>query len=155
MKTGFLVILFFLFSAVQVSVAYAGELSEKRSEADQLYLEKAYKKAQKMYLKLARAGDHYSQGRLADMYANGEGRKVDLEEAYAWSVLAEQGGDSFMTYSSGQLLERVSDKPAAQKAAEKLKTKYGRQAQLVKEQRRAESEAARRNGSSMGSNLSR
>lgn len=155
MKAVFLTLWLLLLSVALEPVASADGISENRNEADQLYSQKDFKAANKLYLKLAKAGDHYSQGRVAHMLANGEGTRADPEEAYAWSVLAEAGGDPFVTINSEQLLERIGDKPGAQKAAKKLKAKYGQKALIAKAQRRAESEAARRSSSSMGSNLSR
>ena len=137
------------------SVAIASDSTEMRAEADQFYLDKNFKKAHKLYFKLAKTGDYFSQGRVSYMYANGEGKSVDLSEAYAWSKLAEEGGDSFVSETSTQLLGKISDKEAAQKKADKLFAKYGQKALAYKAQRRAEMDAARRSGSSMGSNLSR
>ena len=155
MKTGFFTLFLLFFFAVQMPVAYAGEFSSERAEADQLYLEKDFKKAGKIYYKLAKDGDHFSQGRFSHMLANGEGRRVDLEKAYAWSVLAEEGGASFVTSSSAQLLQRIDDKPGGRKAAEKMKAKYGKKALVAQAQKRMEIKADKRSSSSMGSNLSR
>ena len=121
---------------------------------DQYYLKHDYKKAYKIYFKLAKTGDHHSQGRIAQMLATGEGKSVDLTEAYAWSVLAEEGGEKYLTETSDVLLQRTGDKSAAQKKALKLQGKYGQQALLEKALKREQADAARRSGS-MGSNLSR
>lgn len=154
MKIGFVTVFLMFFIALQSSVLLAGNSSELSAEADQYYLESNFKKAYKIYFKLAKTGDHHSQGRVAHMFANGEGKPVDLTEAYAWSVLAEEGGQKFSTESSDILLQRTIDQSVAQKKALKLKKKYGQQALKEKALKRAQSDAARRSGS-MGSNLSR
>jgi len=135
--------------------AIAADSAEMRVQADQLYLDQNFKKAYKLYFKLAKTGDYYSQGRVSHMYASGEGKKADLTEAYAWSVLAEEGGEAFVVESSEQLLSKTSDKERAKKESDKLMGKYGQKALAQKAQKRAEMEASRRTGSSMGSNLSR
>jgi TPR repeat protein len=155
MKIGFATLLFFLVAALNSPVLLAANSSGLRAEADQFYLEGNYKKAYKSYFKLAKTGDHFSQGRVASMYANGDGTSVNLTQAYAWSVLAEEGGESFVESSSSELLQRADDPSKAEKKALKLKSRYGQKALRDKELKRAEAEAARRSGSSMGSNLSR
>lgn len=155
MKIGFISMFLMFFIALQTPVLLAGDSSKLRAEADQYYLEHNYKKAYKAYFKLAKTGDHHSQGRVAQMFANGEGKSVDVTEAYAWSVLAEEGGKEVLTQSSDVLLERASDKTAAQKKALKLKGKYGQQVLKEKALKRAQVDATRRSGNSMGSNLSR
>ena len=112
------------FITLQSSVLLAGDASELSAEADQYYLESNFKKAYKIYFKLAKTGDHHSQGRVAHMFANGEGKSVDLTQAYAWSVLAEEGGEKYLSETSEVLLQRSSDKSVAQKKAVKLKKKY-------------------------------
>jgi TPR repeat protein len=154
MKIGFVTMFLMFFIALQSSVLLAGDSSELSAEADQYYLESNFKKAYKIYFKLAKTGDHHSQGRVAHMFANGEGKSVDFTEAYAWSVLAEEGGEKFSAESSEVLLQRTSDQSVAQKKALKLKQKYGQQALMEKALKRAQADAARRSGS-VGSNLSR
>ena len=155
MKSVLYVLFVIVIGMLHNTSAIAADSAEMRVEADQLYLDQNFKKAYKIYFKLAKTGDYYSQGRVSHMYANGEGKTTDLTEAYAWSVLAEEGGESFVIESSEQLLGKASDKGRAQKEADKLLGKYGQKALAQKEQRRAEMEASRGSGSSMGSNLSR
>ena len=155
MKTGFAKLLLALLIAMHAAALYAAGSSELRAEADQYYTKHDFKKAYKIYYKLAKTGDHHSQGRIAHMFANGEGKSVDLEEAYAWSVLAEEGGEKYLTESSEVLLQRTDDQAGAQKKASKLRDKYGQEALEEKARRRAEQERARKTGGSMGSNLSR
>ena len=154
MKIGFATVFLMVLITLQAPVLLAGDSGELRAEADQYYFERNFKKAYKIYFKLAKTGDHHSQGRVSQMFVNGEGKSVDLTEAYAWSVLAEEGGKVGLTQSSDVLLQRTSDQSVAQKKALKLKQKYGQQALNEKALKRAQADAARRSGS-MGSNLSR
>ena len=155
MKIGFFAIVLMFFAVIQTAVLYAADPAELRTEADRYYQEHNFKKAYRIYFKLAKTGDYHAQDRVAQMYARGEGKPEDITEAYAWSILAEEGGEKFLTESSKSLLERTIDKKKAQKKADKLKAKYGKQALNDKTRKRAEMEAARRSGESMGSNLSR
>lgn len=117
---------------------HAGKLQEYRGEADQYHQAQDYKKAYKIYFKLAKIGDHYSQDKISSMYLNGEGKKPDLATAYAWAVLAAEGGKEEMAIKRDELLEQASDKPKAQKTAEKLKKKYGKLALEKKAAKREE-----------------
>ena len=147
MKTAVIAVCALVFFAFQTNVLFAKEAKEYRAEADQYYAAKNYKKAYKGYFKLAKLGDHYSQDRVSHMYANGEGKDVDLEEAYAWSVLAAESGNDELMGRRDSLLEQTSDKTLAQKKADKLMDKYG-EAALKK---KAESkERLRRNTKSGG-----
>lgn len=142
-----------LFFALQSSALYAGKLQEFRGEADQYYQAHDYKKAYKTYFKLAKIGDHYSQGRIATMYANGEGKKSDIAEAYAWAVLAAEGGDEAAVARRDELLAQASDKTKAQKEAEKLKKKYGQAALEKKAEKREAMRANHEMGGCTGSRL--
>lgn len=155
MKIGFITVFLMIFIALQAPVLLAADSGELRAEADQFYLQHDYKKASKIYFKLAKTGDHHSQARIAQMFANGEGKSVDLTEAYAWSVLAEEGGEKFITEPSDVLLQRTGNKSSAQKKALKLQEKYGQQALKERALKRSQADASRRSGNSMGSNLSR
>ena len=92
MKTVLIATCLMLLAALQAPEAFAKELQEYMAEADQYYLEKNFSKAYKIYFKLAKGGDHYSQDQISNMYAKGEGKNVDLTEAYAWSFLAAEDG---------------------------------------------------------------
>ena len=152
MKAGVIAVCALVFFAFQTNVLFAKEAKEYRAEADQYYAAQNYKKAYKGYFKLAKLGDHYSQDRVSQMYANGEGKKVDLTEAYAWSVLASESGTDEFAGRRDTLLEQTEDKAAAQKKADKLMGKYG-EAALKK---KAESkERLRRNTKSGGCTGSR
>ncbi len=126
MKTVLIVSCLMLLAAVQAPAAFAKETQEYRAEADQYYLEKDFKKAYKIYYKLAKAGDHHSQDQVSNMYVNGEGKSIDLNEAYAWSALAAESGEDEMVDKSDLLLQQTSDKALAEKKAAKLKKKYGK-----------------------------
>jgi TPR repeat protein len=129
------------------------ELELKRFEADQFYAENDYKNAYKAYYKLAKAGDHYSQSKVSGMYVSGKGRNVDLAEAYAWSVLAAEGGSQDLLDESSALLERNADKADAEKKASKLVKKYGEVALKKKADNRARTEARKSRGSCTGSRM--
>jgi TPR repeat protein len=136
MNTKSIIFIATLCCALFSSAAYAGKLQEYRSEADQYYTKQDYKKAYRVYYKLAKIGDHYSQDRIATMYANGHGKKLDMEEAYAWSVLAAEGGNEDFAKKSEKYLAQADDKVGAEKEAEKLKKKYGRAALQKKAEKR-------------------
>ncbi|HEY5775681.1 MAG TPA: hypothetical protein VIS57_06320 [Xanthomonadales bacterium] len=106
-----------------------------------------------MYFKLAKIGDSHSQYRVAQMYANGEGKKVNLEEAYAWSVLAaERGATDKVAFRDG-LLEQNSNKAAAEKKADKLLNKYGRNALKRKAESKEKLKQNTKSGGCTGSKL--
>jgi TPR repeat protein len=153
MKFVFIAACLILLVAVQAPVAYAKEVQEYRTEADQYYLESNFKKAYKIYYKLAKTGDHYSQDRVSYMYANGEGKSVDLTEAYAWSVLAAEGGKEDWLSSSDELLLLTDDKPGAQERADKLKSKYGKDVLRMKAAKQAQRDNLKKSGVCTGTRL--
>jgi len=139
MKFGVVATCAVLFFTLLSSSSYAGKLlQEYRGQADQYHHAQDYKKAYKAYFKLAKIGDHYSQDRIASMCANGEGKRADLAEAYAWATLAAEGGDEELVAKRDELLEQASNKTRAQKKAEKLKKKYGKLALEKKAAKREE-----------------
>lgn len=135
-----------LFFASFASTSFAKEIGEYREEAAQYFLEQNYKKAYKIYYKLAKMGDHPSQDQVAVMLARGEGKDIDFENAYAWSVLAAEGGDDILTIPSEELLQQADDKARAENQASRLMKKYGRDALMEK----AEKQEARRRSHEMG-----
>ena len=153
MKTFIFSICVLVLAAAQTSTAIAKELLEYRTEADQYYDVGNFKKAYKGYLKIAKIGDQYSQYWVSHMYANGEGRKVDLEDAYAWSALAAEGGDEKLVRHSTDLFDQIDNKDGAQKAARKLMDKYGKQALEDKAEYLAKRDRGRRSGACTGSRL--
>ena len=153
MKTFIFSICVLVFAATQTSTVIAKELAEYRTEANQYYDDGNFKKAYKGYLKIAKIGDQYSQYWVAYMFANGEGKKVDLEDAYAWSTLAAEGGDEKLLSYSADLLDQNADKDGARKAAKKLMGKYGKDALEEKAEMIAKRESGRRAGACTGSRL--
>ena len=152
MKTGFVMVLLLFSIVMQSSALFASNSSELRAEADQYYTDNNFRKAYKIYYKLAKTGDHHSQGRVAHMFANGEGKSVDLTEAYAWSVLAAQSGKEEWLDRSDMLLGQVSSKPKAEEKAAKLMRNYG-QAALEEKHKKAEKRAREGTGSCTGSRV--
>jgi TPR repeat protein len=140
-----------LFCALFASTAFAKEIVEQKEEAAQYYLEQNYKKAYKIYYKLAKMGDHQSQDQLAVMFARGEGKDIDFEKAYAWSVLAAEGGDDILTIQSEELLQQVDDKAGAENQASRLMKKYGRDALLDKAEKQEMRRLSRQMGGCTGS----
>ncbi len=153
MKSILFVVLVFLLAAAQTSNVVANELDKYQAEADQYYAEGNYKKAFKGYFKLAKTGDHYSQYWVSNMYANGEGKKVDLEYAYAWSALAAESGEERLIRNSEELLARNDDKGGALKKAEKLNSKYGKRVLEKKARSIARRSTSSRSGTCTGSRL--
>ena len=140
MKCIYVAVFAVLFAALQAPCVLAVELQEYRSEADQYYQQGNFKKAYKTYFKLAKAGDNYSQHQVSIMHANGEGKKVDLTKAYAWSALAAESGQEQWVSYSAELLQRTEDKNKSLKSASKLKKKYGQEALKNKTERRGRDE---------------
>ena len=142
-----------LLAALQVPVLLANEAKEIRAEAEQYDGELNFKKAYKLYYKLARSGDRYSQDRISHMYANGEGKSVNLTEVYAWAVVAAEGIEEKLARINEDLLDLTKDSAAAEKKAAKLVKKYGRQAQLERIARIQQRNSHRDTGSCTGSML--
>ena len=136
---------FFLTVDVQASVS-----SGKADKADRYYQQGQFKKAHKTYFKLAKKGDHYSQHRVSQMYAKGEGTKTDLVQAYAWSVLATEGGFEQAEKYTNSLWDSVKDKDEAREQAEKLRNKYGDRALEMSASSKSQQ---RRNSSCTGTRL--
>jgi TPR repeat protein len=153
MKFVFIAACLMLLTALQVPVAYAKQAQEVRIEADQYYLESNFKKAYKLYFKLAKKGDHHSQDRIAQMYVKGEGKPIDLTEAYAWSVLAAESGEEKLVNGSDELLLLTNDKTKAEKRATSLKKKYGKVTLARKAAKQAERDSYKKSGVCTGSSL--
>lgn len=111
------------------NVLVADSFEEARAEADQYYAQGSFSTAFKKYQKLAKEGDFHSQEMVSRMYAKGEGKSVNLIEAYAWSVLAAESGEESRVLNSQALLQRVDNPAKAKKKAGKLVKKYGRKTQ--------------------------
>jgi TPR repeat protein len=146
LKTVVIVICSIFFFALLAPVSSSASWKEDQAKADQLYESGEYKKAFKQYVKLGKMGVSHSQDMVSKMYENGEGTKVNLVEAYAWSVLAAQRGAAEKVSRRDSLLEQNSDQKAAEKKANKLMSKYGRAAL----QKRADSKAKLKHNTKSG-----
>jgi TPR repeat protein len=153
MKITLVTLCLMLFFALQAPAVLAKDKKDALLEADQYYLKHDFKKAYKMYYKLAKSGDHYSQERLSHMFANGEGKSTDLTEAYAWSVLAAEGGMDDSLEKSESLLQQTTDKESAEKRAAKLKKKYGEVALRKKAEKMERIKASHKMGGCTGSRV--
>ena len=138
--------MFILIFGLQAPVVLAADWKEDQAQADQYYEAGEYKKAFKMYYRLAKMGVSHSQDRVSHMYENGQGKKVNLEDAYAWSVLAAQRGAEDKENRRDNLLQKAKNKKSAEKKANKLMRKYGREAL----QRKAESKARLKHNTKSG-----
>jgi len=154
LKTVLIVVCSLLFFALQAPVVLASTWQEDQAEADQYYEDGEFKKAFKMYVKLGKRGVSHSQDRVSIMYESGEGTKVNLTEAYAWSVLAAQRGATDKMSRRDSLLEQSNDKKVAEKRAKKLMSKYGRGALLAKSDSKAKLKLNTKSGGCTGSKLS-
>lgn len=147
------IIFVIFFFAVLTPAAQASTWKQDQAKADQLYDEGNYKKAFKMYLKLGKMGVSHSQDRVSKMYEKGQGTKESMTDAYAWSVLAAQRGASAKVERRDTLLEESSDRKAAEKKADKLMSKYGREALQKKADSRAKLKHNTKSGGCTGSKL--
>jgi TPR repeat protein len=141
-----------LFSLLTPVVAVA-DWKEDQAQADQYYEAGEYNSAFKMYLTLAKRGVSHSQDRVSQMYEKGQGKKVNLEEAYAWSVLAAQRGASEKEARRDSLLQQTKNKKAAEKKADKLMSKYGREALQKKADSKSKLKHNTKSGGCTGSKL--
>jgi len=153
MKPVFFLSCAMLFAMLHTSSVLAIDIQEDRNKAARYYEENNFKKAYKVYFKLAKVGDHYSQNKLSQMYVDGKGKNVDLTEAYAWSVLAAESGVEGIANKSEKLLQQTANQTEAQKRAEKLKNKYGKDALQAKASRMEQKRNNRKSGSCTGSSL--
>lgn len=129
MKSILIAVIVMLTVVLHSPVLLANEAKEIRAKAEQYYASENYKKAFKQYHKLAKFGDGYSQRRVSHMYANGEGKSVDLVDAYAWAALAAANNDEKLAQLDQELLPKIKDPAKARKEAAKLIKKYGKKAQ--------------------------
>jgi predicted Zn-dependent protease len=116
--------------------AHAKMTQEHIAEANAYYQQGEFRKAYKIYYDLAKAGDYFSQHQVSKMLARGEGTDSDLTLAYAWSVLAAEGGQREVERHRDELLQRIEDKETARDKAAELKKKYSQEAVQAKSQRR-------------------
>jgi TPR repeat protein len=88
------------------------------------------------------------------MFASGEGTKTDLTQAYAWSVLATEGGHEDAAQFRDTVLQGIEDKAEAREEAAQLKKKYGRLALQMSQERKARKRSSHRSSSCTGSHIS-
>ena len=153
MKSAFILAIIALFCLLHAPVSLAMDVKEERAKAKQYYADKNYKKTYKTYFKLAKLGDHYSQNKLSKMYIAGEGMDVDLNEAYAWSVLAAESSVEGMTEKSEKLLQQINDPAKAEKRAAKLMSKYSKETLAEKAAKKERYKANHAMGGCTGSKL--
>jgi len=146
-------IVLIMFSVLHIPLAEARDWKEDQAMADQYYEQGKYSKAFGLYYKNAKIGVSQAQDMVSQMYERGEGKSVDLEDAYAWAVLAAERGSDTIAERRDSLLERVKDKEKAQKKADKLLNKYGRAALQKKADSKARSKANTKSGGCTGSRL--
>jgi TPR repeat protein len=142
-----------LFTVLHSPVAKARDWKEDQANADQYYAEGKYSKAFGLYYRNAKIGVSDAQDMVSQMYEKGQGKHVNLEDAYAWSVLAAERGSTTIAERRDSLLERVKDKKSAQKKADKLLIKYGRAALQKKADSKARLKANTKSGGCTGSKL--
>jgi len=153
MKPVFIAVVVLLFAVMNAPVLMANEAQELRTKSDEYYEKSNFKKAYKGYYKLAKAGDRYSQARVSHMYATGEYKSIDLTEAYAWSMVAAESGKEKYVNISTELLLQADNKTAAEKRANRLVDKYGKEAQRERAARLAAKENDKRSGQCTGTRL--
>jgi TPR repeat protein len=129
MKFTLIAVIVMLLAVTQSPAVLANEAKQMRAKAEQYYADQDYKKALKTYRKLAQFGDRYSQRRVAHMYAEGQGKAVDLEESYAWAALAAEGNEAELAQLNETLLPQIEKPAKAEKKAARLIKKYGKEAQ--------------------------
>jgi TPR repeat protein len=154
MKTIYFFSCIFLFALALPATVQAKVTQEQLAEADEYYQQGEFKKAYRIYLKLAKTGDGHSQHQVAQMFASGEGTKTDLTQAYAWSVLATEGGHEDAAEFRDTVLQRIEDQAEAREEAAELKKKYGRLALQMSQERKARKRSSHRSSSCTGSHIS-
>ncbi len=153
MKIIVTVVLSILLIVLLAPVAMAGDWKEDQAKADQYYEAQEFGKAFNLYYDLAKMGVSHSQDMVSQMYARGEGKRVNLEDAYAWAVLAAERGSTEIAERRDSLLLQVKNKKSAEKKADKLLSKYGRAALQAKADSKAKLKANTKMGGCTGSKL--
>jgi len=142
-----------LISVLHSPIAKARDWKEDQATADQYYQDGKYGKAFNLYYKNAKIGVSDAQDKVSQMYEKGQGKHVNLEDAYAWAVLAAERGSTTIAERRDSLLERVKNKESAEKKADKLLNKYGRAALQRKADSKARLKANTKSGGCTGSKL--
>jgi len=109
-------------------------LQQMQQRADQAYSDGDYKMAYRLYQKMTKIGDNFSQFRIATMYEEGLYLPQDLVQAYAWSYLAaEVGRKQYMDYHESIKAKLAPEQlPQARSAASLLVQQKGIFANMVK-----------------------
>ena len=127
------------------------QAAEKGIAKAQFHLGQMYSRGEGVPQDSARAADLVKQSAvngyakaqtlLASMYAKGEGVTRDEVLAYVWSSLAVSGGDQ----DAKQLQESVTLNTLLHEEAERLKSKWTRGVEIVREQQKADVPAPAKN----------
>ena len=139
-------------AAATVAAAVDPGYQRAQQRADAYYAEGDYRKAYRQYRELAKIGDSFSQYRVSTMNLYGKGRSKDVEEAFAWAVLASQNQHPELVRYRDLLWQALTEEQRedAGEQAEKLINRYGNLALAEK----ARQKARRRLSSCTGSRLS-
>jgi len=132
-------------------------LEKSQELADQLYQDKDYPRAFRMYEALAEHGDKFSQYRLAYMYEHGYSVAKDMRLAFAWSYLAAENGDPGIVKYHRYIRTKFDDTALRQVkplAAQYLQ-KYGTYAQASKAKSLISREMRACSGSRTGSSCNK
>jgi hypothetical protein len=142
----------FVFSCVPAASLAESEYRHQQQTADTYYMNGDFDQAYKQYLKLAKKGDSFSQYRVSYMFLEGEGRKADVIESFAWAVLAaEDGQEDLVSYRSavaGLVPEKKRGK--AERKADYYMRKWGNLALADAATRRARKQLRECTGSRLG-----
>jgi len=114
-------------TAMSASTSAVADYSKQQALASRYYENGEYSKAHNEYKDLARDGDRFAQYRLSYMYLMGEGKKEDLIESLAWSVLAAQDRHEDMVAYMQTVAEMVpqSERKKANKKISYYMRKWG------------------------------
>lgn len=99
-----------------------GDIYTEGTEEDDVKIEKNEKKALHWYCKAAEQGHADAQRLVGIMYKNGQGARLDLEEAYAWLSVAAASGDHDADEERDSIIQQFS--PASLEDAKKLAARY-------------------------------
>jgi hypothetical protein len=148
-----LMISFLMLSAPVLAVERKTDFQKTQERADRNYEKQNYKKALSSYRALARTGDIFSQYRIATMYMQGQGTKVNLHEAYGWAVLSTQSNNPDLVKFKQELFESIPDgeKEKAHDRARELWEKYSNRAIAAETRRNIQRELRSCTGSRIGS----
>jgi len=128
-------------------------LEQMQQRADLAYTDGDYARAYRLYDKMQKIGDHFSEYRLATMYENGWYVEQNLIEAYAWSYLAaESGRQAYRDYHES-IKQKLSaaDLKSARERAGNLIVENGVYVNMVENRRLLRDASRKCTGSRLGS----